>query len=464
MAVTFRLADYERSETFALTSGTLNLRRNGWRTVTPSSDGEWSPGKYGLRYMPLRFQPVVDTLALVATGTESTIRTAINSLMTLVERVRLWHSDPTRSNSIWLEAASEGETVKRALIYDMVLEIGDGDFTPLLSVGGIGVRLVITRHPLWESLPGSNSNDSGAISCWGGVTSSSAFGLLGGDVSTRIGRLQVQETTGDTYELWAGIRPSNYGVTNWVSTWELESGSAGTDTAASAASDASNGSEMRCTFATTASMAARVTIAVSNVITTASVQDDAIGRYLVLLRCKTDAGTVGLRLYQGIGTTASDHAPVSEEVYITNTAYKLIPLGEIVIPPFGFRALTPAGFQDPGRVALQLRAEVASGAPSKFDMDALAMVPAEHMIYARALPTNGTGTTYFITHEDDSTQVIGTDTAGAVMLGEYTMRDFYWPIESGSLYVYGQGAAAHVLTNTITLSMLSACRYRAYHG
>ena len=146
--------------------------------------------------------------------------------------------------------------------------------------------------------------------------------------------------------LWLGFRPENAGLTNFESLWECEDGTIVdvVDTALQAdvapingVNDASpvgalGNDSLRCTFAVDPTLIERFHVTVNDVCTAAGHADfdHQQGEYLILLRCRIigAGGVAGVQMRSGYTGQI-----IHEEVYVDNTDWHLIPLGNISIPP-----------------------------------------------------------------------------------------------------------------------------------
>lgn len=454
MARVLRIADVTQTDTIDLLAGTWALEQRSWTTMGPSPN----------------LDLINETVSLIASSDDLTIADAAAEIDERLEKVRRFHADPSQNISYWLETNTADEQARRALLYNGSTVIGTGiGYGPLFEQDTGVLSLSLSRHPLWEATSSATFSTS-ALTINGAAAS---LPTVAGTAPARMYQVDVYlDTNGGLTpisELWIGIRPDYAGSADFVPLWEAELGtSTSTDVSIQADVTASDSKIMQCDFTTSESLTDRVTVTADDV--TASTNFDHFkGRYLVLGRVKASAAstTIGLQLrpgyYANIG--ANSYA-VCEEVFITNTVWRLVPLGEVSIPPEGsYTGQTTAHLQYFG---FSLWAERVSGT-GKLDFDYLCLIPADHMVWIdgamfsdNIYPQPGAR---FLTHENDTQMALSYYNGGPMGGVEYNLRDWYLPIGNNKIVVAGQpGALAHPLDYTFTLYFYYYTRWRTYRG
>jgi hypothetical protein len=446
MAVRLRLANVDQTQTYDFLTGTLFLLDKTWMMNTPGTEGTYQKVPFGAQFKFNNFATIPETLELIGEGTDTALITAATDIERLLEYARLYHSDPLRYYSVWLEANTPNESPRRSLLYGGKLQYrSDVGLSPLIDNEALRATVSMTRHPFWENVAVTTVQPPAAtLSCTGGQW------LIGGPSGIAPGRIAITSIVGavggpvDT--IWAGIRPKYRGMTGFISLWELELGTAGTDTAVNVEATASAGSEMLTTFVTT-TLVERCSITIAQL--GAGTTEHFFGRYLVLLRYRMSAaGTqCGIQMKSGYGwsTTPAEN----EEIYVaTGTAWRLAELGEIQIPPEGETGLMMGPLS-----SFQIRLFVEQLAAGNIELDALILIPSDHSLSV----TRCAGSTVVVTREDD--ELLPYPLAGDT---ECAARDWYMPTEDCLLVLAGEQAAAHVLTDIVAPTLYYHPRWPSY--
>ena len=362
---------------------------------------------------------------------------------------------------VWLQARNDGETNTRQAL------IRRGRTAPqssLFSVAGKrGVIpeyiLALERFPWWEALSSVTGQVNG-VNCLGGM------GLLpvsaSGDTKARICFLSVQgmslrSSTAELDDIWIGFRTDHHGArANLKTVWDLGNASVtmGTDTARTSDGTAYGGYKAQCSFATTASMAARTTASLGGY---TSNYEDQRGEYTVLLRAKVGSSTCCYaRLLSGYDSgSAYDYR---DRVKIESTSWKLYDMGTVTIPPFRFYypGTPQSGF------AMRVQVERTGG--TTLDLDCLVLIPrSEGFVY--------TGNN--AVRNDRNMRVICSP-AGHTMGLCFTYPDvrpivvsqsrFALPPGACSVVVAGQESGQHNLTDTVNVAVSFYNRWRTLRG
>jgi hypothetical protein len=451
VATVFRLADYAQTAgtIVDLHAGTLKLEAESWSSRTAPMEGSYRYTKFGAQPKFDHLGVMVENFGLIGDDTVANLITGHNNIMAVIEKARLYHEDPLQSESWWLEANANGESAKRALLYEGSLQALTGvGLDPLMATKKLRLGCSLSRHPLWESTAKTEwsllHDEASCIGQYGKTISP------GGTAPARIARLSliidpsVEPASQFVDSLWVGIRPLYGGVTGYTgkALVMLIDGTAGTDTSLTVddASAIGNVHKAQCAFATTTTEAKRLTMTMVQHAPVGGAYAHMCGRYLLLLRAKTSAGTVAVRLKFGGSTDAQFVSQTP--VYITSTAWHWYEMGEVVIPATSLQypaadiygGISGGSVADVRNAQWEVWAERVGGI-CNFDFDGLVLMPCEHMAFARG-GTVGQAVTgpalHVATNEADVSQGIFTDASGypSVASTWYT-RDFYIPAAGG---------------------------------
>lgn len=438
MAITLRTERSDGTYTLNLWNSVFKVR--GWQTRTN-----------GPR--------VIETFNLIAEGTDAQIIAAENQLADHLYEAEEFHADPLRRLGILLRAQANNESSSRtSLIYKgELLTIMQANITPMLGKNGAFYQLALERHAAWET---TTTGPTGAnVSVLGGLVSLTD---MGGTLLGRLGQLDLIARNGGggpLHRFWVGIRPVHEGTSTFVAKWECESGTNGTDASDTADASCSGGNKVRVSFATVASLAKRLSMTVTTFISTPS---DLVGRYLVLLRGSVTAGVVAIQMRTGFSQSES-FAP-HKTIYLSNTSDQLLELGEVSLPPFGYRnQVQDADALD--QFQFQIWAERISGAGS-LDMDCLILIPAEHSIYV-----SGGSLSYSVgdvnklsvfTFEDDQKMVLqySNDIPRANM--EFGHGNWAYPNGGGVMVIAAEREGSQVISDTVDYAIERFPRWRTY--
>jgi len=118
MAAVFRLANVDQTTTVDLLNGALKLRYNSFAPRTPAFQNQYTHVRFGAQQHFQYYGVQVETFDVFAQDTLANVIAAIYAIEQMLEKVRLWHEDPLRYESVWLEWNSNGESPKRSLIFE----------------------------------------------------------------------------------------------------------------------------------------------------------------------------------------------------------------------------------------------------------------------------------------------------------------------------------------------------------
>jgi hypothetical protein len=439
----------------------VDLLRGRWRL----RQGGFAP-KTGSR------AKLTETLRLRADGSAAEIALGEKAIQGLLEQARRYMEDPHLKQGVWLEWSVDGEpgagtqAAKRAFVYDGALELA----MPAVSRGGFARgttfgNLALTRHPLWENTVYEQFT-AAAVSVLGGKADLSGEAAYCGTEPGRLENVELTQAHG-ALRTWMGIRPWYDGIANFVSLWELELGTPGTDTAVDHDATASPGgaghTKLTCTFATVATRVERVQILLGDVCGVAN-REHNIGRYLVLLRAKNSAaGTCYLRMRSGMDGTPQ--ATQGDNVAVESTAWHLYELGQVQFPPPGYRQENPQHLIL-GNCGIWLDAERVSGACS-LELDCLVLIPTWSMVMIDNQAFSGDVgiITWAVTLPDDTAFVVESSGGGAgPSYADPAPSNWCMPREPGVLVLACDQTAGSSLVDTVDLEIYWDPRWRLYRG
>lgn len=477
MTAIFQITNESETDSYDLLSSYVSLARSGWFTPTPTVSAKYTHSMFGVVADIQHYNQVIESVQLQGQGSQAHLASALGALDRFQETARAWHSDPLQKESVWLKVQSEGETEpRRSLIYGLTVRQQDKSAvgsTSLLDKEFVSARLGITRHPLWESASPFTISASG-LSTLGGTWSIPSTLFHYGTAPGRVSDLSIRhvESLG-LARVWMGIRPGVALVPTFDPLWELEDGTPGTDAAvaddANASPYASSSSNMiQASFATTTTNAKRASINVYDVI--ASGPEDMVGHYIVLCRTKVASGmTVAMQVRSGYAGADDSSFIQAEQVYVDNTSWQLIELGEVQVPPAGWRAASYNEYTV-GYTQLQIWAELIEGS-GNLDLDCLVFIPSTYYtkIDNAAVWTDPSGPSYYdahvYTHENDLIEAQGNVNSYpsyAQANLDLQSRDWYYPTQGGVLVVAGEEDTVHTLNDDVTLGMTIYRRWLGY--
>jgi len=477
MAAVLQLTSSSGTLTADLLSTALTLRQGAFNTRGPQIEGEFKPQGMATTFVPHNYERVTETWELVKRDTAANLRAAVYAVERLLEQARRWHEDALLAEACWLQWNVDGEESRRSLVYHGTLSYAGGVANPMLDSGALAARLQLIRHPLWEDAA-SDSYSTPTLSCHGGKWPLTADVTSTAPQRIAAFTLNGVSGSGPLARVWAGIRRSTGNDANFQSVWECELGTltAGDpthkDTALGSESGASpvgssNNNKAVTTFATTPTLAKRATISVANVTANYS---DQVGSYLLLLRCKVDSGTaVSVQARVGAtGMTDADHAP-NEAAYATATDWRLLPVGNLQIPPAGWRYERRL-YDSIQATQIQLWAERLSGAGS-LHLDCLLLIPTLHQVaFEGAAIQYGSPSLLYpavvYTDENDVQTILAylAATAPSASLKPLTLKNWYLPLYGGLLVLAAERSANHVLTDQVYPVLTVYPRWLSYRG
>lgn len=371
------------------------------------------------------------TFSLKSSSVAATNRTALRVLDNIKRVVNNYNEDPTVNDGCWLTLQSDGEAAKRALVTDISYKIGsEGGRTPLLTRDGAFLELAVLVGEFEDTATSYtltiNNMGTGTASTEVSIASAQGYSTNG----ARIVSLSVKPDA-DMSEFWCGLRDIKEGLTYFDPVWECEAGTlisadSSKVTEAEATPISGSNNAIKCTFATTSTLAERFKITMGQV-ATAGFEEDMNGRYIVLCKIKGSATeTIRVQLRAGINYSSSDLEIVGDS-YITFTSssvYKYFPIGYVEI---GDRGAAGASGLPQWKMSVWA-AEVGTVADVYFDH--LVLMPADHFVHANAganIPVYGS-TNYLSvrTNEQDVVYGVAFDTAVTPIYYSFTPEVVDW--------------------------------------
>lgn len=453
-----------------LLSGTYVLRDGSWATSTPSTSTDYAAQPYGSNPAFQNFIEQVETMDLIAQNTtHSTIQAAQQAISQALEGARLYNQHPTwtggtlyATEPVYLRWAIDGESTKQSLIYEGALAtINEQCAEPFISSDVSLVRMALVRHPFWEdtsvSVAGASTVDS-----LGGTFS---FNNVDGDVWARIAMVKLYGIAGSgpLYRTWTGIREEMAGTNHFEPVWELEDGTEDPDGTGSAAfvPDAAASGTGYVRITSPASSLTRyhtMTVAMACSAGGHSDYEQQMGEYLVLCRCRVNSGTAGLQMRYGYSSGVMFPA---EEVFVTNTSWRLLELGRVKWPPSDIDLGTPSSYMQ--WAAIDIYAEQVSGT-SNLDLDALVFVPTHHFWKASGANVLNTSTysADIYTAPNDKHICLGLAASRPRYSLEYSTDNWYLPTGDSIAVVAGERETQHVLADDVGITAQYFSRWEMY--
>jgi hypothetical protein len=451
----------------SLTDGTEGFRLLDWVQGTPNGTGR-----------------VIETITLSVEGTShDDLASNLQLLDEAIYLVKQRAGNYPAESRIVLKAKLDNETLARsAYIHDMERSFASNLNKPPTSPGNYIQEFILTveRDDMWEQDITTNlpfSVNTSSLSIAGGIWnySAEAEGDTPGEAPARIERTLLEyvsgSASGTASEFWWGFKSARYGlaVGNFISTWECEDGTNGTDTTDVADANASSNTAARCTFATNEDKATRLTVTLDDV--ASPNEDDQRGTYTILLRAKTtDTREADVWLRDGIkGWGGFREHP---RVRVSNTSdYMLHSVGTVMIPSFGMASLGAGSINSILQYyALSLDAASVTGS-GNLDMDCFYLIPAdEGAAYVSGGSVGTAGDDLIVTTEHDwqhyvfnyRNTLVAADTPPSLSTINYTLP----PEPSGGarMVLCAQTATAHRLSDVLEVTIDYSSRWPTLRG
>jgi hypothetical protein len=448
-----------------LTTDAMKLQAHSFRTRTAPMEGNYSYGTFGAQQNFDHFGVVTETIPLFGNAASTAITERLNDIEHMLERARKHHDDPVMFMPVWLEWQTGGELgTKRALVYEGSLQFG----TSIGNDAFIGnnqliATLVLTRHPFWESSSISAAYPDPPYS----LEADGDFFVISninGLAPARIDETGINSTNNRANPItnvWLGIRPEHNGTDDFDPSWELRYGTMGTD------AEVTTGTNyVTVDFSGTETpLTERVGITVEQALNEGNPStginfSHMAGRYLVLCRCYVGASTtVGLQMRHGYSGSA---AQPGNEIFIENTSYELVELGEVQIPT---SRLGYGGGLNPfiRQMEIQLWAERVDGSGSLF-LDELILIPSRHFVYVEGIEASSVAGASVATRPNDTVLSYGRTTDDVDLMPVPAPTNWYLPPNNSILVVAAQRASSHVRTDILAISLQFYPRWYSYYG
>lgn len=449
MADTFSMSEWGGSYTFNFRNApTYYLLLDTWRTA-PAGDGL-----------------VSETFQVAFTGTDSAMRTNVEKLLRATQIAEDYFADPTNAYPLMVSAYSDGESDKWALIYDIqAAPVNEGTMTPLLGRGATVYQVSILRDAEWEAVTPTLISLNN-LSCDGGDSAVNNSGAVYGSRNGRMHSVYVSDGPAtDLYRLWIGVQPYDY-VNDYTAynasfdaSWEVESGTAVLGSFVNDATASPAGTSSNCLDVT--SVPSTIGRAWWGMLGSHAGANSYLykGEWLVLARIKVDAGVVGVQLRAGAGSDPSDALALekqNEMIYVSNTGWRLIELGKVSFPPWGYLSSS----MNLAYCSLSVYIQQISGTTGHFKLDQILLIPARHFVkaYKARVDNDSHGTTFYVRIDGKQDCVL----SDWVSKPEATFIDWAWPYTGGMIVAAGEAENAHTLTDTIDI-LFTICKRNLGH-
>jgi hypothetical protein len=435
MAVLLQVTDGTTTVDFY--DGNIKLSSDGWKTTT-SREKVW------------------ETLELVGDATDANIRTTKDQLDELAEQARQYHMNAMVADAVWFQWNADSESAKQSLVYEIQSEILAHDplSSPLLGSDVVLMRVVIQRHPDYETTSATNTTSSN-VSCDGGTwTIANAVGTS----PERISDMEFDTDAAGTHQqIWCGIRPLYEGVGSFDALWEAEDGSDGSGVTEPADGTASGGNKKQCDLTNTANDGLKTTIEIQDVV--GSNYNHFIGNYHILARMKvaSSATQVLIELKQ---YWYGSHSSAGLTVVDGQTSWTLFSLGTVSFPPSGDRGNIASGLTDFKSCGFTVFANSFDDTGT-LDIDCYYLIPAEHSLTILGCQVDTTYPLNVYTDPDDRVWGLGFSTYSQGGL-QISPSNWYYPVGGGLMVVATQADGGHTLSQTVDLSIDLVPRWKTY--
>jgi len=418
--------------------GNIKLAADGWKTTT-SREKVW------------------ETLELVGDATDANIRTTKDQIDGLAEQARQYHLNAMVADAVWFQWNADSESAKQSLVYEIESEILAHEplSSPLLGKNVILMRVVIQRHPDYETTSATNTTSSN-VSCDGGTWT---IGNAVGTSPERISDMEFDTDAAGTHQqIWCGIRPLYEGVGSFVAKWEAEEGTSPTGTTVVDPDATASGSKsLSCDLTVTGLDGQRTTIEISDIV--GSNYNHFIGTYHILARMKVASSATQVLIelkqywkgsYSSAGLTVVDG----------QTAWTLFSLGTVSFPPTGDRGNIASNLTDFQNCGFTIHANSFDDTGT-LGIDAYYLIPAEHTLTILGCQVDTTYTLNVYTDPDDQVWGMGLSTYSQGGL-QISPHNWYYPVGGGLMVVATQADSGHILSQTIDLSIDLIPRWKTY--
>lgn len=420
------------------------------------------------RTAPVGNGKVSETFQVGFTGSDSTLRTNIETLVGIRQRVVDYFNDPNMNPCVVFQANSNGEQAKQALVYDFdAVLVEDAAMTPLLGRGHVIYQVSVIRDEEWDDSYGYEAVGTG-VSANGGLMAENPASITRCSANRRIHTTLLENgpIAAPLYRIWIGIQ--RYLGSNSYSTvgsyfdasLEVEDGTAVDGSFVNDATASPSGTSANCLEVTSlGSTLTKTWWSKLNDHTATSTANFAyLGNWLVLARMKVDSGVVGMQLRTGVGESSAtqNYEKINEIVYASNTSWRLIDLGRISIPPFTGYGTAAVAL---GYVSMALYLQQISGTTTSFKLDEIILIPSDYLAKLYKCDLDVSGSELIYVYEDWRAQAVHGDLSGGL---ELTLQNWVWPSDGGFLVVAAERETQHVLTDTLDITVGFHKRFLGY--
>lgn len=401
-------------------------------------------------------------------GGRLAVMEALKRIEEFGRRVNEWQLSPTAHPSIWLEESAEGEApIKRALIQSIRVRTRDtSGMGPMLGAGTLFGEVSVfttTHHESKIRRSGSKS----AVSCLGGMVEIAG----GGTLDARMERLALTAPAEDRiHNAWIGIRDVGAGVADFnpiICFYDIANPPLPTGITAVSDSNAVLPFAIQINHSAVANPTTLIDRGYTTIFFNYGTVDFSHwkGRYRAILRYRVvgTAAIIGFQL--SYGQPLAPLRPRNETVYLqgTNNQYKLIDVGEVVIPTVPISNLqlsqTVQTVYDTG---FTYATEFISGAAATDHLviDCIILIPAERMATAERVPS--------LLFYTNTINWIATEREAAVMglrnLVVDGSNNLSVPPGGGLAVILVERQSAQTKTDTATVNWSAFNRYGRYSG
>ena len=415
---------------------------------------------------------VMYTVLLVAKDTAANIRDTVNDLEDMLFQANLFIRDALEEESVWYRVQTDGESVKRALVYDFLLEPTDtAAFEIHLEHEAALYALNFTTDAAFEEAVSQYELSPADLSVLGGTWDLTAE-ITGGREDGRIAVFSAKSRVDDVdfAKMWVGIRPGRFpaGTGDFepvfdVTDYAVTGITSGSDT------NASGGAYRNVSF----SGGEALDFKFSNLLG-GKTSDWTYyrGRYLVLFRAKVSNSTTtcSVRVSTSFFEPAlSEPILLGQTTYISSDDWHLYELGEIDIPPGRVHSKLDLEFF---RVNIEAGRIAGSG---NLHADCFILIPSHHLFVwdgasfgaDTALRTPITEAKVF-SFPDFALEAYAADMNGTIRMGTVMAlatpggKNWRWPIDGGFVVVAAERADGHVIADEMQLDIEVYRRWTTY--
>ncbi len=428
---------------------------------------------------------IIDTYKCKIVGTsDDNLAAQLIALNRILENAARYDQDATEENECWITEQLAAETNPH---YSLLLGGGwqydhNPHSIPTRNAHVALITLAIKRLAFSEAgtsgagpyLGGALVSSTG-LTAFGGSSDLTAQAL--GDMPARV-QIVIKGNIGAIDTVWAGFhsfrKASAYGAgtlsDHLTPIWESELGTMGTNTATTAAYDAtSTGATPKSIIVSFADAlwAERIVLTAHQV--NAAYDRDQVGRFLILMRARLDTGTdtVQARLRSGYYTTIiTPQYKTLDPVTVAGTDFQYYEMGTVKFPPIQGILRTPLGSIGTYNMALSLLAARTSGTTSKLIVDHFALVPIDEG-FCKMSGLSLSAANFGLIGSTPKNIPLSGFYAGATGFSSSVptaQQNFYMPFNAGRIYYFAQRLNLSVIGDTLDSSVYIWPRYYSLRG